>query len=153
MNESELRKLARLAYSRGEEAVIDLTLSLGMQVKEAESRPNQNSTNSNFPSSRDLGTKKKNNSRVKTDRKIGGQEGHKGSTLKQSDSPDFTVECDPPDCVCGHKFNQAADFIGSCRRQVFDIPEPTVSVTEYVSRKYLCPTCNIVHSGQFPPGV
>lgn len=144
--------LAREAYAKGEDAVVALVLSLEQGVG-APSPMDQNSSNSSFPSSRDLGKKKKNNSRKKTDKKPGGQTGHKGSTLKQVDNPDVTVDCELSSCDCGHSFNGSEEFISSTPRQVFDIPAPSVTVTEYRLNKYRCPVCGQIHGGEFPAGV
>ena len=49
------------------------------RIKELEAQVGQNSRNSNWPSSRDKGRKKKrknNNLRAKSDKKAGGQAGH-----------------------------------------------------------------------------
>lgn len=148
-----LEQLAREAYSRGEEAVIELVTSLGRKLKEEAFRRSQDSSNSSFPSSRDLGKKKKNNSREKSGKKTGGQPGHKGSTLEQVPNPDVTVPCRPESCECGHSFDGSEELLGSSPRQVFDIPKPVFTVTEYVSEKYRCPDCGQIHEGNFPDGV
>jgi len=148
-----LEQLAREAYCNGEEAVVELVHSLGSKLKEEKHRRGQNSTNSSFPSSRDLDAKKKNNSRKDTGRKSGGQTGHKGSTLRQVPNPDIILKYSPTNCGCGHTFDGSEEFIDSTRRQVFDIPKPVVTVEEYVSEKYRCPTCGEIHAGDFPEAV
>ena len=152
-NSKSLEQLARDAYSDGEEAVVELVVSPALKLKEEKHRRSQNSTNSSFPSSGDLASKKKNNSRKETDRKSGGQPGHKGCTLNQVPNPDTTVKCSPESCECGHTFDGSEEFIDSIRRQVFDIPKPVVTVAEYVSEKYRCPVCGEIHAGDFPAGV
>jgi len=152
-NSKSLEQLVHDAYSDGEEAVVELVVSLALKLKEEKHRRSQNSTNSSFPSSGDLASKKKNNSRKETDRKSGGQPGHKGCTLKQVPNPDTTVKCSPESCGCGHTFDGSEEFIDSIRRQVFDIPKPVVTVAEYVSEKYRCPVCGEIHAGDFPAGV
>jgi len=148
-----LEQLAREAFSCGEETVVELVLSLALKLKEEKHRRGQNSGNSSFPSSRDLATKKKNNLRKETDLKLGGQHGHKGSTLSQVQNPDTIVKCSPDSCGCGHTFDGSEEFIDSIRRQVFDIPKPVVTIEEYVSEKYRCPVCGEIHAGDFPAGV
>ena len=64
-NSKSLEQLARDAYSDGEEAVVELVVSPALKLKEEKHRRSQNSTNSSFPSSGDLASKKKNNSRKK----------------------------------------------------------------------------------------
>ena len=80
------------------EAIVAYIKSLESQIKELserlqalEARLNQNSGNSSKPPSTDYFTKKKSISktpRKKSDKKPGGQEGHKGTTLDMVINPD-----------------------------------------------------------------
>jgi len=65
-------------------------VQLRQRIKEMEALLKQNSRNSNWPSSRDKSRKrpKPKSLRRKTGRKVGGQEGHKGHTLKFNPEPD-----------------------------------------------------------------
>lgn len=79
--------------------------------------------------------------REKTDRKVGGQQGHKGSTLMQIKNPDEikqykTVCC--PDC----KIDLTdAPVVKVIKRQVFDLPEIKPVVTEHQFDFKTCPSC------------
>lgn len=76
----------------------------------------KNSRNSSIPPSKDENWLKKNQSlRQKSDKKIGGQPGHKGSTLKMTGTPDEVIDIPAvipryaehrtydKTCTCGHK--------------------------------------------------
>ena len=110
----------------------------------------KNSSNSSKPSSTDIGKKKKNNSRTKTKKKPGGQPGHAGTYLKKSETPDKKEVLIPDNCSCGYKFSGSENKINHENRQVFDIPEPKLEVTEYVSAEYECPHCKKKHKKAFP---
>ena len=80
------------------EAIVAYIKSLESQIKELserlqslEARLNQNSRNSSKPPSTDYFTKEKpifKSRRKKSDKKPGGQEGHKGTTLDMVINPD-----------------------------------------------------------------
>lgn len=129
-------------------AVID---SMQAKIDELEARLNQNSQNSNRPPSSDAFTKPKPAFPKKKKRRRGGQKGHSGNTLHKIDQPDFIVDCQPPSCPCG-----ASSFIGEDEvldsRQVFDLPQPRLEVTEYRRLKRIC-KCGKSLSGSFPEGV
>lgn len=110
----------------------------------------KDSSNSSKPPSTDIGKKQKNNSRQKTSRKCGGQEGHKGSSLSPVEKPDNTVVLTPTKCKCGYCFNGNESVFRNEKRQVFDIPPPKSEVTEYVSGVYECPDCKTMNQHEFP---
>jgi len=58
----------------------------------------RNSRTSSTPSSQDYGKTKIYNSREKSTKKTGGQEGHEGSSLKMSENPDRTLHYLPQYC-------------------------------------------------------
>lgn len=113
----------------------------------------KNSANSSKPPSTDIGKKKKNNARGTTDKKPGGQRGHKGTGLVQVEKPDKTVNLTPKKCSCGYSFNGTEKKMNEEKRQVFDIPTPKVEVIEYLSAVYECPHCNCKHQKEFPESV
>jgi transposase len=86
----------------------------------------------------------------KSQRPTGGQPGHPGHTLRLLEKPDRIV----PHRVergarCGRWLNrQEADRLE--RRQVFDLPEPRLEVTEPRAELKTCP-CGCVHRAAFPP--
>jgi len=114
-------------------------------------RLNSNSSNSSKPPSSD-GYKKKPALPKPILGKQGGQTGHKGQTLKQIKDPDKIIKCMPGECSCGHEFKNA-EFVLSETRQVFDLPQPRLEVTEYQIHKTTCPICGLIHKGTAPEGV
>src|SRR5277367_4479794 len=114
------------------------------------------STNSSKPPSSD-GLKKKPRAprslRGKSGKKSGGQEGHVGDTLRQVAQPDFVVPHEA--CVCRHcrlPLDPKAP-IAIEKRQVFDLPERLLLVTEHQASTYRCANCRGVTKAAFPEGV
>ena len=124
---------------------------LEAENKELRARLNANSHNSHNPPSSD-GPKKKPAIPRKKGGAKGGKKGHKGDTLKMAAGPDKTVPCRPTVCSCGQTLDGAEGQIVE-RRQVFDLPEPKLEVTEYQRWVCKCPCCNEEVSGAFPQGV
>lgn len=124
-----------------------------LKIENAELRSllNKNSTNSNKPPSSD-GYKKKPAFAKNKSNKQGGQKDHKGRTLHQIEHPDKVLECPPENCTCGHEFEKD-EFILAEKRQVFDLPQPKLEVTEYRILKACCPNCGLTHKGVAPEGV
>jgi transposase len=78
----------------------------------------------------------------------GGQIGHKGNTLKRVETPDHVQTHMPQQCrCCQRQFSEdEAQIIHS--RQVFDLPEPRLEVTEHRIGQVEC--CGISHCGEYP---
>jgi transposase len=112
----------------------------------------KDSHNSSLPPSSDLFTKNKSLRPVST-RSNGGQSGHKGSTLKMSETPDKIIDLKSDFCsVCGQSL-QAELFILNSKRQVIEIPPIVPIYEEYRQYTCQCPTCNHQQSADFPLGV
>jgi transposase len=126
-------------------------IELKAENAELKARLNSNSKNSSKPPSSD-GFKRKPAFSKKKKGKQGGLKGHKGETLHQVDNPDKIVECNPFKCDCGHAFTQDQLLLAE-KRQVFDLPQPRLEVTEYQIRKALCPVCGMMHTGSTPENV
>ncbi len=108
----------------------------------------KNSHNSSKPPSTD-GLKKKTKSlRTKSNRKSGGQHGHKGTTLEISENPDFieTIQLHKYSC-CGKKIHSENKSFVS--RQVIDLQNKKV-VIEYRAECSICPDCNQKSIAEFP---
>ncbi|MBW6500252.1 MAG: transposase [Bacteroidales bacterium] len=127
---------------------------LKAEVSDLRARLESNSHNSNKPPSSD-GYKKQTIKPGLPKGKgssQGGQQGHKGNTLQQVESPDEIVPCVPDICTCGHKFKKDQLILAE-KRQVFDLPQPKLEITEYQIFKAYCPTCGKEHKGIAPEGV
>ena len=91
--------------------------------------------------------------RPRSGKKPGGQEGHPGHTLERVSVPDRIVEHPVDVCSgCGKDLSEveATQIEG---RQVFDLPEKRLEVTEHQVPVKVCPDCQTVNRGAFPEGV
>ena len=130
--------------------------ALKARIAELERRLGLNSSNSGKPPSSD-GLKKPArvmSLRENSDKRPGGQKGHRGETLRQVVEPNATVDHFPPSCAeCGAALtpDMAEDHSA---RQVFDLPEPQpLVVTEHRAYICRCATCGAKTRGLFPVGV
>jgi transposase len=116
----------------------------------------QDSSNSSKPPSSD-GLKKKprlaRSLRGRSGKTSGGQEGHRGDTLRQVADPDFVVPHTA--CVCEYCCSplDPKSAIGHEKRQVFDLPERPLLVTEHRASLHRCAHCRRVTKAPFPAGV
>ena len=113
----------------------------------------KNSRNSSLPPSKDENRPPRTKSlREQTDKKPGGQPGHKGNTLKMTSTPDIIIEHIAEYCsCCGHDISDLpCEVIGV--RQVVDLPPVQPEYTEHRVYKTTCPCGNVTKS-DFPPGV
>lgn len=83
-------------------------------------------------------------------RKVGGQKGHSGTTLRMVDNPDEiiphrVVECEY--CGCSLEHTEAIDHE---RRQVFDLPPKKYIVIEHQGEVKECPRCGEINRAEFP---
>jgi len=130
---------------------------LRSRIAELERRLGLDSSNSGKPPSSD-GLKKQpsrvRSLRERSGRKSGGQQGHRGETLRQVETPDEVVDHLPPTCGgCGASLagSVSTDYAA---RQVFDLPEPPpLVVTEHRAHVCCCADCGTQTQGQFPEGV
>ncbi len=133
------------------EAFVDLFIKLEERVSELERIINQNSGNSSKPPSQD-GPDKKPKKRNRSKRKSGGQKGHPGNHLKKVEEPDNVVDLKLDTAPSGAKLTDN-DIVGWETRQVFDLPEPKLIVTEYRVAIYRDPKTGEVCQESFPDGV
>ena len=113
----------------------------------------KNSGNSHKPPSTDIAAPKRNQSlREQSDKKPGGQPGHKGHTLQMKEHPDEIVDHKP--CTCGNCGGDLSDMAEEVieKRQVVDLP-PVMPV--YTEHKIYAKTCSCGHvtESYFPQGV
>jgi len=113
----------------------------------------KNSGNSHIPPSVNLNKPQRNQSlRGESDKKVGGQQGHEGSTLAFSQAPDEVVAHVPDYCqLCGNGLGHIV-AVQSDRRQVIDIPVPKTICTEHQTFAKTC-RCGHVNQGGFPVNV
>ncbi len=130
--------------------------ALRAETAELKRRLGLDSSNSGKPPSSDGYRKKPSpqNLREKTGRKSGGQEGHKGTNLRQVANPDKIVDHCPEACArCGAALG-LGQATGYRTRQVFDIPKPQpVAVTEHRAHRCRCPHCGQHTEASFPDDV
>jgi transposase len=133
--------------------LIALLLAQEARIAELERRLGLNSSNSGKPPSSD-GLKKPprtSSLRQPSGKKLGGQPGHPGETLRRSETPDAVIDHYPPSCAtCGALLTKAmaTDFVA---RQVFDLPEPQpLIVTEHRAHGCRCAACGSQTRATFP---
>lgn len=123
------------------------------RIKELEDQLSKNSGNSSKPPSSDEFSKPSPRSlRKKTGRKVGGQKGHKGNTLSMVGNPDQTKAQRVFCCEHCQKDISAQPILSIEKRQVYDLPELKMMVTEYQSEVKAC-SCGHINKGGFPVGV
>jgi len=125
--------------------------SLCDKVQALEEKTAKDSHNSSKPPSSDgLSKPKPKSLRPPSNRPTGGQPGHPGQTLRMVAKPDRTVRHPVERCSgCGRSLaEQAPDRVE--RRQVFDLPEPKLEVTEHQAEVKTC-ACGCLNRAAFPP--
>ncbi|WP_407538855.1 IS66 family transposase (plasmid) [Deinococcus radiomollis] len=125
---------------------------LVVEIQELKAQVGADSGTSNVPPSQDKPWKPL-SERIKTGRFPGGQPGHIGKTLEMSAQPD-TVIVFPVSgqCACGHSWVDVPiqDVLA---RQVHDLPETRLHVTEYQVEVKICPHCAQRQQAAFPAAV
>jgi transposase len=126
------------------------------KIAELERRLSKNSSNSSKPPSSD-GLKKPpriaGSLRGKSGKKSGGQVGHKGGTLRQVANPHH-IAPHAAECCRDCQASLTSQMItGVAKRQVFDLPEPRLEVTEHQALIYCCALCRGRTTANFPEGV
>ena len=122
------------------------------RVAELERRVGQSPRNSDQPpSSEAYGKPPPRSRRKRGQRGPGGQPGHEGTTLCQIADPDRVVCHAPRRCGCGRSLRRAP--VTSVEvRQVFDLPEIRLDVTEHRIEHRAC-RCGRVTMAELPAGV
>ena len=114
-------------------SLIDEIKVLKERINELERRLGMNSKNSNKPSSSDGPYKKPQPTslRIKGQNTSGGQKGHTGHTLVQSENPTIIFRHNTTNCVqCGLSLTDQVP-VKIIKRQIFDIPKPSNEITEH----------------------
>ena len=136
-------------------------IALVQRVSDLERSVGLNSGNSSKPPSSDSLKKPsaKENRRTRSqrdtsNRKSGGQPGHKGTTLKQVKNPDKITDHFPPQCQACEAALSPAESIRTAARQVFDLPPPPpLIVTEHRAHTCKCHHCGAQTRAAFPEDV
>jgi len=149
------------AYQQGEEAVLALfevqTKIIGdleTRLQVLEDQIAKNSRNSNKPPTSDgLNKPAPKSRRERSGKASGGQKGHVGHRLEPVKKPDH-IEIDAV-VQCAACQAKLADVAVSKveKRQVFDLPEMRLLVTEHQGEVKTCPHCGQVNTAAFPEGV
>ena len=130
--------------------------ALRHQVADLRRQLDQNSSNSSKPPSSD-GLKKPpriaGSTRGKSGKTSGGQAGHAGDTLQQVAKPDVIERHEAEACRHCLAGLTTAMITGVEKRQVFDVPEPRLEVTEHQAMIYCCAHCRGQTAAGFPEGV
>jgi transposase len=109
------------------------------------------SDTSSTPSSQDYGRSNKYNLREKSNRKSGGQIGHKGSSLKMNENPDEIEKYIPVYCKqCGVEFGANTVFELHQRKQEVVIPPIKARFIEHQSYRCTCSKCNTQTTTELP---
>ena len=121
-----------------------------VRVQELEARLAKDSHNSGKPPASDGLARKTRSLRRRSGKKPGGQLGHRGETLHLVATPDEVVEHRPTVCAQCHTLLDEAEVVLRERRQVRDLPQIRLAVTEHQALHVRCPQCAAVSVGTFP---
>ena len=126
-----------------------------LQDNIVQEKPPKNSGNSSIPTGKEINTPKKNQSTRKKGGKNGGQFGHKGTTLKQSDTPDEIIDIgyNINNCQkCNYDLSTILQELKE-KRQVLDLDlkDTLKKITQYQSYSKTCPKCGYKnHDNVYP---
>ena len=143
---------AALAEMRAANAnLLSVVDALQRRIKELErqlSKPGKNSKNSHQPPSSDKpGKLNKKNKKKASDRKPGGQPGRIFRTRARL-APTATETIRPDNCQHCSGELKAGQKVGEVVFQRIDIPEISISVTDFVCETIACPSCSGKTTGQ-----
>jgi transposase len=126
-----------------------------LQNNITQEKPPKNSSNSSIPTGKEINAPKKNQSTRKKGGKNGGQLGHKGTTLKQTETPDeiINIEFKIDKCKkCGYDLSKIIEELKE-KRQILDLDlqDTQKKITQYQSYSKTCPQCGYEnHDNLFP---
>jgi transposase len=130
--------------------------ALREEVAALRRRLGQDSSNSGKPPSSDGLAKKPRiagSLRGISGKQSGGQPGHRGDTLRLVANPDKIERHEATQCVHCQAGLTAAMATRVEKRQVFEMPQPRLEVTEHQASIYTCACCRGVTSAAFPADV
>ncbi|HEV2705337.1 MAG TPA: IS66 family transposase [Pyrinomonadaceae bacterium] len=128
--------------------------ALQRRLAELGTRLGKDSHNSSLPPSSDPPVARRTRRlRRRTGRKVGGQTGQRGATLRPVAPPDEVITHAPAQCrACGDSLDPAPATRFE-RRQVFEAPPARLLVTEHRAETRRCAFCGTATEAQFPAGV
>jgi transposase len=144
----------RLAYLEAENAQLRAQLAAALaELQELKGQRAKDSHNSSKPPSSDGLGRKTRSLRARSEKRPGGQAGHRGTTLPLVATPDQVVIHRPRVCrYCQTALEgQPAERVE--RRQVRDLPPVRLTVTEHQGERVRCPHCQRLAPARFPAGV
>jgi transposase len=163
------RAEAEAVYDAGREACVEFLVELSARherqiarlearIERLEDRLRENSSNSSQPPSADPPARGPARRRSPSGRKPGGQPGHGGTTrqLVAEGELDAVIDHFPSRCSgCGHELAGGEhESVGAPhRRQLFELPEIAVSVTEHRSHALRCAGCGSRTRARLPAEV
>ena len=123
---------------------------LQVQVRDLKVRLSKNSLSSSKPPSSDGLKKPPKSQREKSGKNQEAKKGRVGKGLAKVENPDVVITHTPTSCNgCGSRLDEVVGFCAESR-QIFDIPEPKVEVTEYQVEEKKCPCCGEINKAVFP---
>ena len=148
MSDKELIQQLLQGFSVLQEEVVFLKKEIFLLKEKLSKYENpKNSNNSSTPPSQDPNRQTK-SLRKQSDKKVGGQKGHKGSKLNKVSTPDKIVFHDISVCECCQSVLPQSGEVKS--RQIFDIPEIKIEVTEHRIIHKKCTNCGAQNKSVFP---
>ena len=134
------------------EALKKENIRLSKRVAELEEKLSKyehpkNSNNSSIPPSQDPNRETK-SLRKKSNKKVGGQKGHKGNKLNKISNPDHIILHDVTQCKCCNTVLPKDGEVKS--RQIFDIPKIEIKITEHRILIKKCTNCGVENKSNFP---
>ena len=149
------------AINESEEAVIALfeqmsqtIMLLAARLQVLEDQIAKNSNNSSKPPSSDGFNRPAPKSlRKRHGKKVGGQPGHEGHTLKAVSKPDAIELHSVQMCQNCHSSLVQEKTCRYEKRQVFDLPMVKIVVTEHQAEVKCCPECGMENKAEFPKGI
>jgi transposase len=165
-NERQAAQLKRVKEKLERQVCLNYRLTRRIQELQAELERHErgevrrDSHNSSLPPALDPPGVKAHNAvrhrlrvRRRTGKKVGGQVGHRGSTLRRVAAPDRVVTHVPQSCRrCAAALSDGA-VTAVERRQVFELPPVRVEVTEHRVETRRCVACGERTKAEFPRGV